>query len=153
MDKEPRGRKLSLTPGKGKVHPESGNTLEGRSNKLIRKSNANHQLHESDSFEEPYSPPTAEELEDWYAIEPIALPKIIEFLCRHIMIYETVICIMLCLNFSLFPFDWLFNVYDPLVANMMYAFDVLFAIDVILRLIVHEWCYHTQAQVTVFTCK
>lgn len=97
--------------------------------------------------------PSGQEKSEWYAVEEVRMPKLISFLCRYTRGYETLATMLLIVNTYLTPYDVFFNVEDDWVAYLVYACDLVYNLDMVLRLTVEEWRHHTKARVLVFMCK
>lgn len=107
----------------------------------------------SKKSQDPNVPTTPEERAESYAIVPVDLPNFISFLCRYVVIYETLICVLLILNLAIFPYDCFYNVQSFEIAFFVYTMDIIYSGDVILRLLVEEWRSHTQVGCMVLMSK
>lgn len=97
--------------------------------------------------------PPSSERANWYALEPVRTPRLIHWLCTYSTYYEVVSITFLIMYVGLFPYDTFFNVKDPDTANFVFYTDVIFAIDIVIRLGVEIWRSTSQARFQVFMCK
>lgn len=113
------------------------------------------EAHQKESEDAPpeQPPDAAAERKNWYAIKRIAIPFFIRFLARASLAWEIGLYVIIVLNYGLTTYGCFFTYYNESVWNTVLYTDILYAVDVVMRLSVELWRFNNQAEVLVFTCK
>jgi len=92
-----------------------------------------------------------QERESLYTVVRISLPLVIHFLARFSLIWEVILYVTAALSYVLITYAAFFSYYDAAIWDFVFFNDVIFLIDVLLRLCVEEWRFLSQTQVVVFS--
>ncbi|XP_035707310.1 potassium channel KAT3-like [Folsomia candida] len=111
------------------------------------------EAHQKESEDAPpeQPPDAAAERKNWYAIKRIAIPFFIRFLARASLAWEIGLYVIIVLNYGLTTYGCFFTYYNESVWNTVLYTDILYAVDVVMRLSVELWRFNNQAEVLVFT--